>query len=158
MEPRIFTAVLQQQVRDATEIPAAGESSKVMSSKKQPQLSQEYKKTKIHPPKPSARLQIRVGGWGGQCMLPPSCWAPRTSSWARCHHHCSRGKNSFWPLVTLRQSLSNCINDVVYSWRTVSITQHHHPSQASREKLFFGGLFLENMKKKTELADDTTVI
>lgn len=34
----------------------------------------------------------------------------------------------------------------------VSITQHGHPSQASREKLFFGGLFLEKMKKKTELA------
>lgn len=35
----------------------------------------------------------------------------------------------------------------------VSITQHDHRGQAFREKLFFRGLFLEKMKKKTELAE-----
>lgn len=40
----------------------------------------------------------------------------------------------------------------------VSITQHDHPGQASREKLFFRGLLLEKMKKKTELAEANIVI
>lgn len=35
----------------------------------------------------------------------------------------------------------------------VTITQHDRPGQASREKLFFRGLLLEKMKKKTEHAE-----